>query len=119
VSEVTPKTDCKTSIESGISIEEQQGKGIENRNRSRDGESNVNDRKFLHSAKLNLPMVSTELGIQIECSEVVPNAQFPICESLDPDSKVILSSDVQREKQLSPRISTDDGTQIDFSDEQR
>jgi hypothetical protein len=63
---LTPKNDAKTSTESGILIEEQQQKGIENRNRSRDGESNVNDRSLLHSAKQDSPMVSTELGTQID-----------------------------------------------------
>jgi hypothetical protein len=64
-------------------------------------------------------MVSTELGMQIDRSGQLMNAQFPISESLDPDSKVIVSSDEESVKQCSPRISTDDGTQIDFRNKQR
>jgi hypothetical protein len=64
-----------------------------------------------------MSMVSTKLGIQIDRSEDQWNAHSRMCDSLEPDSKATVSSDVQRKKQRSPRISTDDGTEIDFSDE--
>jgi hypothetical protein len=118
VPDATPKGDCRTSTESGISIEEQQGDGIENINRILDGESNVSACNPGYSMKQYFPMVSTEPGMQTDRSEHQANVRSPICESLIPDSKATFSSDVQCEKQLSPRISTEDGIQIDFSDEQ-
>jgi hypothetical protein len=66
-----------------------------------------------------MSMVSTKLGIQIDRSEDQWNAHSPMCDSLEPNSKAIASSDVQLKKQRSPRISTDGGREIDFSDEQR
>jgi hypothetical protein len=115
---LTPTADCRTSTESGISIEEQHSEGIEYRNRSFDGESNVNDCNPSHIPKHNSPMVSVELGIQIDLSEHQANADFPICESVEPDSKATMSSALQATKQLVPISLTPDGIQIDFSDEQ-
>jgi hypothetical protein len=96
---LTCTADSKTSTESGISIEEQQGKGIENRNRTADGESNVNDCNPLHIAKHSVPTISTELGTLIVRNEHLTNVPAPACESRDPDSKVTFSSDVQASKQ--------------------
>jgi hypothetical protein len=62
-------------------------------------------------------MVSTELGIQIDLSQHVSNAHSLISESRDPDSNLKTPSLVQYEKQDSNKITTDDGIQIDFSDE--
>jgi hypothetical protein len=107
------------STESGISIEEQQGEGIENRNRSFDREPNVNDRNELHLAKQNVPMISTESGIQIDCSEVAMNARSSIIVSSATDSNITASTDPQPAKQPLPRRVTVDGIDIDFSDEHR
>jgi hypothetical protein len=63
-------------------------------------------------------MVSIELGRQIDLSEHQENAEFPICESVEPDSKATSSSASQVTKQLAPISLTLDGIQIDFSDEQ-
>jgi hypothetical protein len=111
-------SDSKTSTESGISIEEQQGQGIENRNLILDSESNVNDRNMLQFMKHNLPIVSTDSGMQIDCSEVKTNAWLSISVSIAPDSNVTASSDLQPAKQALPRILTADGIEIDFNDEQ-
>jgi hypothetical protein len=59
MSEMTLTADFKTSTESGKCMAEQHGEGIENRNRTRDGQVNVNDRKMLQSAKQRAPIVST------------------------------------------------------------
>jgi hypothetical protein len=118
VSEPAHNDHLKISTESGMSIEEGQPEGIQNRNRSLDGESNVTDCNALHPTKQWLRMISTEPGTQIDWSGHPAKARSPICESFDRDSKATVSSDVQPSKLSSPRISTDDGTQIDFSDEQ-
>jgi hypothetical protein len=81
-------------------MEGQQGNGIDNRDWSLDGDSNVRDRNLLHFAKVNWEMVSTEFGIQIVLIGHSANADLSISLSFDCDSKVILSSEVQREKQL-------------------
>jgi hypothetical protein len=99
-------------------MEEPQRNGIDNRDRTFDGDSNVSDRNLLQSSKVNWEIVSTEFGIQIVSIEHLANAIFSISVSFYPDSNVTVVSDLQSKKQLSQIISTADGIQIDFSDEQ-
>jgi hypothetical protein len=48
----------------------------------------------------------------ISTKRVIKNACFSIRDNLDPDSNVTEESDVQSEKQFSPKTSTDEGRMI-------
>jgi hypothetical protein len=73
---------------------------------------------MLHLAKQNLPMVSTETGMQIDCNEHSLNADSSIIASVASDSNVTASTASQSRKQPRPRKPTEDGIQIDFSNGQ-
>jgi hypothetical protein len=64
-------------------------------------------------------MVTTDEGIQIEFSHEQPeNAASARFETRHPVANVTLERIVHAEKQHAARISTDEGIQIDSSDEQ-
>jgi hypothetical protein len=66
-----------------------------------------------------LHILSTDDGIQIEESLEQPeNAQRPIRDNLELDSKVIEARDVQTRQQFRQSLSRDEGKQMDKSDEQ-
>jgi hypothetical protein len=67
-----------------------------------------------HPPKQRLDRVSTDDGMQIDCSdEQFLNADSPIDESLDTASKITLERVSHALKQPLQRESTDDGMQID------
>jgi hypothetical protein len=72
-----------------------------------------------HSQKHLLPSVSTEEGMQIDASkEQSENADAPIDERREPDSKVTVERAVHLQKQLLPSLSTEEGLQMDKSEKQ-
>jgi hypothetical protein len=89
--EWTAAADSKTSAESGISIEEQQGE-----TKATDSFNRVWNTNY---------------------SEVAKNASPSIIAGVAPDSNATASSDLQPAKQLLPSKLTVDGIQIDLSDE--
>jgi hypothetical protein len=69
-----------------------------------------------HSEKQHSGIDLTGMGMQFDISdEHSEHACHPISLSLEPDSNVTRDTDEQSQKQLSPRISTPAGMQIDFS----
>jgi hypothetical protein len=65
------------------------------------------------------PRVSTDAGIEIKFSDVHSvNASFSIALIVESHSNETVSSPVQQPKQISLRIWTEEGIQIDFRDSQ-